>query len=49
MVQGNPAKPVARSSIPLGLHTPLHEYYRQLKPIRATRSAKQGTGAEPVR
>jgi acetyltransferase-like isoleucine patch superfamily enzyme len=49
MVQGNPAKPVARSSIPLGLHTPLHEYYRQLKPIRATRSAKKGTGAEPVR
>jgi acetyltransferase-like isoleucine patch superfamily enzyme len=37
MVQGNPAKPVARSTIPLGLHTPLHEYYRQLKPIRTTR------------
>jgi heptaprenylglycerol acetyltransferase len=35
MVQGNPAKPVARSAIPLGLFTPLHEYYRQLKPIRA--------------
>lgn len=34
MVQGNPAKPVARSRVPLGLQTPLHEYYRQLKPIR---------------
>jgi acetyltransferase-like isoleucine patch superfamily enzyme len=34
MVQGNPARPVARSSVPLGLHTPLNEYYRQLKPVR---------------
>ncbi len=49
MVQGNPAKPVARSSIPLGLHTPLHEYYRQLKPIRAGRPERQGTRAEPLR
>jgi acetyltransferase-like isoleucine patch superfamily enzyme len=38
MVQGNPAKPIARSGIPLGLHTPLHEYYKQLKPIRAARA-----------
>jgi len=35
MVQGNPARPIARSSVPLGLHTPLHEYYRHVKPIRA--------------
>jgi acetyltransferase-like isoleucine patch superfamily enzyme len=48
MVQGNPAKPVARSSIPLGLHTPLHEYYRQLKPIRAARPEKQEARAEPL-
>ena len=34
MVQGNPARPIARSTIPLGLHTPLHDYLRQLKPIR---------------
>jgi acetyltransferase-like isoleucine patch superfamily enzyme len=34
MVQGNPARPIAQSAIPLGLYTPLHEYYRQLKPIR---------------
>ena len=34
MVQGNPAAPVARSSVPLGLYTPLHEYNRQLKPVR---------------
>jgi heptaprenylglycerol acetyltransferase len=38
MVQGNPAKPVAKSTIPLGLHTPLYEYYRNLKPIRVGRS-----------
>ena len=45
MVQGNPAKPVARSSVPLGLHTPLHEYYRQLKPIRArSKKAQRGAG-----
>jgi acetyltransferase-like isoleucine patch superfamily enzyme len=39
MVQGNPARPIARSEIPLGLHTPLQEYYRQLKPIRPPRAA----------
>ena len=42
MVQGNPARPIARSSIPLGLYTPLHEYYRQLKPIRARSRQKAG-------
>lgn len=41
MVQGNPAKPVARSTVPLGLHTPLNEYYRQLKPIRTSRGSPQ--------
>jgi acetyltransferase-like isoleucine patch superfamily enzyme len=48
MVQGNPAKPVARSTVPLGLHTPLQEYYRQLKPIRAPRQRQRGTEAEQV-
>jgi acetyltransferase-like isoleucine patch superfamily enzyme len=33
MVQGNPAKPVARCGIPLGLRTPEKEFYRQLVPI----------------
>jgi hypothetical protein len=46
MVQGNPARPVARSSIPLGLHTPLHDYYRQLKPIRSARRDKQDAQGE---
>jgi acetyltransferase-like isoleucine patch superfamily enzyme len=43
MVQGNPAKPVARSSVPLGLQTPLHEYYRQLRPFRAGRGRTSTT------
>jgi acetyltransferase-like isoleucine patch superfamily enzyme len=35
LVQGNPARPIAQSTIPLGLHTPLNEYYRRLRPLRA--------------
>jgi acetyltransferase-like isoleucine patch superfamily enzyme len=33
MVQGNPATPVARCGVALGLKTPLKEFYRQLTPI----------------
>ena len=33
MVQGNPAKPVARCGVPLGLKTPEKEFYRRLRPI----------------
>jgi acetyltransferase-like isoleucine patch superfamily enzyme len=33
MVQGNPAKPIARCGIPLGRRGPLREFYRQLVPI----------------
>jgi acetyltransferase-like isoleucine patch superfamily enzyme len=33
MVQGNPAQPVARCGVPLGLDTPVKEFYRQLTPI----------------
>ncbi len=35
MVQGNPAKPIARCGIPLGLDTPIKEFYRRLTPIQA--------------
>jgi heptaprenylglycerol acetyltransferase len=35
MVQGNPAKPIARCSVPLGLHTPFDEFVKGLKPIRS--------------
>lgn len=33
LVQGNPAKPVARCGVPLGMRTPLKEFYRQLRPL----------------
>jgi len=32
MVQGNPAKPIARCGVPLGLDTPIKEFYRRLTP-----------------
>jgi serine acetyltransferase len=37
MVQGNPAKPIARCGIPLGLDTPIKEFYRRLSPLEAVR------------
>jgi acetyltransferase-like isoleucine patch superfamily enzyme len=33
MVQGNPAQPIARCGVPLGLDTPVKEFYRRLTPI----------------
>lgn len=33
MVQGNPAKPIARCGVHLGLDTPVKEFYRRLVPI----------------
>lgn len=34
MVQGNPAKPVARCARPLTRDTPLREFYKGLRPVR---------------
>jgi acetyltransferase-like isoleucine patch superfamily enzyme len=34
MVQGNPARPIARCGVPLGWNTPLKEFYRQLRPLK---------------
>ncbi len=34
MVQGNPAQPVAKCGVPLGVKTPIREFYKRLKPIR---------------
>jgi acetyltransferase-like isoleucine patch superfamily enzyme len=34
MVQGNPATPIARCGVPLGLDTPVKEFYRRLVPIQ---------------
>jgi acetyltransferase-like isoleucine patch superfamily enzyme len=36
MVQGNPAEPIARCGVPLGLDTPVKDFYRQLTPIQRT-------------
>jgi acetyltransferase-like isoleucine patch superfamily enzyme len=36
MVQGNPAQPIARCGVPLGLDTPVKEFYRRLTPIERT-------------
>jgi acetyltransferase-like isoleucine patch superfamily enzyme len=36
MVQGNPAEPIARCGVPLGLDTPIKDFYRQLTPIQRT-------------
>ena len=33
MVQGNPARPIARCGVPLGMNTPLKEFYKQLRPL----------------
>ena len=35
MVQGVPARPVARCGVPLGMRTPIREFYRQLRPLRS--------------
>jgi heptaprenylglycerol acetyltransferase len=37
MVQGNPAKPVARCGIPLTWDTPIKKFYASLKPLVVTR------------
>jgi acetyltransferase-like isoleucine patch superfamily enzyme len=37
MVQGNPAAPIARCGLPLGMNTPLKEFYRSLRPLRPDR------------
>ena len=36
LVQGNPARPVARCGVHLGLDTPLDDFYSKLRPIRVT-------------
>jgi len=36
MVQGNPAQPIARCGVPLGLDTPIKDFYRQLTPIQSS-------------
>jgi len=37
VVQGNPAKPIAKSSLPLGMATPIKEFLSHLRPLPNTR------------
>lgn len=47
MVQGNPARPVAKCGVPLGRTTPLGEFYKKLRPIRpAARSGAPSPGTD---
>ena len=41
MVQGNPARPIAHCGVPLGLHTPINEFFRQLRPIRSRETVER--------
>jgi acetyltransferase-like isoleucine patch superfamily enzyme len=43
VVRGNPARPVARCGVPLGLSTPLDVFHANLKPIRSKRRARVGS------
>jgi acetyltransferase-like isoleucine patch superfamily enzyme len=45
MVQGNPAKPIARCEVPLGLHTPFDDFVRGLRPVRAGRERESEASA----
>jgi acetyltransferase-like isoleucine patch superfamily enzyme len=40
MVRGNPAEPIARCGIHLGVDTPYKKFVRSLRPIRSRRSPK---------
>lgn len=44
LAQGNPAKPVARLSEPIG-HKPKTEFYRSLRPLRETQPASAAASA----
>jgi serine acetyltransferase len=40
MVRGNPAEPIAKCGVPLGVATPYDEFIRGLRPIRPRRAGK---------
>jgi acetyltransferase-like isoleucine patch superfamily enzyme len=51
MVQGNPAKPVARCGIPLTWETPIKKFYLNLKPLdtKGKRNSSHVNGDKPSR
>jgi acetyltransferase-like isoleucine patch superfamily enzyme len=46
MVQGNPARPVARCGIPLGPNVSADDFYRNLRPLKRGREPAPWTGPE---
>jgi hypothetical protein len=40
MVQGNPARAVAKLGLPLGHTTPIKEFLRHLRPLHSVRTSK---------
>lgn len=48
VVQGNPAKPIAKCAIPLNWSTPLKDFLRNLRPIEPT-SAQQASGPPAIK
>jgi acetyltransferase-like isoleucine patch superfamily enzyme len=48
VVQGNPAKPIAKSSLPLGMATPIKEFLSHLRPIPKKRASAPAAKKEPT-
>jgi acetyltransferase-like isoleucine patch superfamily enzyme len=42
VVQGNPAKPIAKSALPLGMTTPIKEFLSHLRPLPKKRAMSSG-------
>jgi len=47
VVQGNPAKPIARCGVPLTYRTPLKEFCRKLKPLSAAGASSVASPGAP--
>jgi acetyltransferase-like isoleucine patch superfamily enzyme len=49
MVQGNPARPIAKCGVPLGINTPIKEFLIHLRPLQQKRAGKGSavSGAAP--
>ena len=43
VVQGNPAKPIAKSALPLGMTTPIKEFLSHLRPLPKKRARPSGS------
>jgi serine acetyltransferase len=47
MVQGNPARPIAKCGVPLSIETPIKEFLFNLRPLQMKRSYKKEPGFPP--